>query len=376
MVKIASRCNLNCTYCYVYNMGDDRWMSRPAIMEQRVQEAMLKRIATHCTQHEVKHFEFIFHGGEPMLAGQQAIGGFVEQARAALAPEVECSFAIQTNGVLLNDDWCQLMRKLDIRIGISMDATRDSHDRQRIDHMARGSFERVRAGFRQAQAAGLAPGLLAVLDLAVEPAEAYRNLCELQPRVVDFLLPQATWDAPPPRTLPTPYADWLLALFDLWSVEEQPAFRVRVFDKIIGAVLGFPRPSDALGMGVNATLVVETDGSIEAVDVLRVCENGITARGFNVLTDTLDEAMADQLAQAYYFAAERLCPTCRQCPVRDICAGGYLPHLYARANGFDNPSVYCADLQRLIAAIQSWTVRQLPGSLADEAGLRPLLAEA
>ena len=282
---------------------------------------------------------------------------------------------MQTNGVLLTDEWCDLLRGLGIRIGISMDATRDSHDRQRIDHMGRGSFGRVLTGFRRAQAAGLDPGLLAVLDLDVNPAEAYRDLCELRPKAVDFLLPLATWDAPPPRSSPTPYADWLLTMFELWSSDEEAAFRVRVFDKIIGAILGFPRPSDALGMGVNATLVIETDGSIEAVDVLRVCENGITARGFNVLSDTLDAAMADPLAQAYYFAAERLCETCNACSVREICAGGYLPHRFARANRFDNTSVYCADLKRLIAVIQSWTVRQLPACLAEEAGVRPMLEE-
>ena len=68
IVKIASRCNLNCKYCYVYNMGDRTWVSRPAVMEPETIAAMLDKVSAHCIDHEVPHFEFILHGGEPLLA--------------------------------------------------------------------------------------------------------------------------------------------------------------------------------------------------------------------------------------------------------------------------------------------------------------------
>jgi uncharacterized protein len=119
-------------------------------------------------------------------------------------------------------------------------------------------------------------------------------------------------------------------------------------------------------------VVIETDGGIEPVDVLRACENVITRRGYNVATDSIDEALGDPLIQTYLLAAEELCDTCLACPVRDICAGGYLPHRFGRGNGFGNPSVYCADLFKLIGVIQDWSLRQLPDDLRTELDLRSL----
>jgi uncharacterized protein len=198
---------------------------------------------------------------------------------------------------------------------------------------------------------------------------------ELRPRVVDFLLPQATWDKPPMRPSPTPYADWLLAIFQRWTAMPELPFRIRLFEQIVRAVLGFPSNYDALGQGVNATIVIETNGGLETVDVLRVCENGMTRRGLTVARHTIDAALAEPLAQQYYHSAERLCATCQKCAARAICAGGYLPHRYSRANGFNNPSVYCADLMTLITTVQDWAIGQLPVELRAATRLRSLVEE-
>jgi uncharacterized protein len=69
VVKVASRCNLNCTYCYMYNMGDDSYKSQPKFMTQTIVEAMLLRVKNHCIDNDLKEFLIIFHGGEPLLIG-------------------------------------------------------------------------------------------------------------------------------------------------------------------------------------------------------------------------------------------------------------------------------------------------------------------
>ena len=370
--KVASRCNLNCAYCYVYNKGDDGWRRQPPVMARQTAITAINRLSEHCRAHAIDHFEVIFHGGEPLLAGPEFFEVFVREATARMAPETRITFTVQTNGISLTRDWARCFRRLGVKIGISIDGTARSHDRMRVDHKGRGSYSRVVRGLDAARSEGLSPGILAVVDLAEDPIAVFEHLASLKPRLVDFLLPLATWDSPPERSSRTAYADWLITIFELWLAAPVLPFRIRLFEQIVRTVLGFPRNYDALGPGVNRTVVIETDGAIESVDVLRVCENGMTSRGYHVSEDSIDTALDDPLAQAYLFAADRLCGTCQACRVRDICAGGYLPHRFRRSNGFDNPSVYCADLLKLISTVQDWAVRQVPADLRNDLDLRSL----
>src|ERR1700744_954695 len=81
VVKVASRCNLNCSYCYVYNAGDTTYLRQPAVMSQETALAVIERAASHYIHHQLESFVFVFHGGEPLLAGKQFIRFFVEEAR-------------------------------------------------------------------------------------------------------------------------------------------------------------------------------------------------------------------------------------------------------------------------------------------------------
>lgn len=365
LVKVASTCNLNCSYCYVYNLGDTSYLAQPPVMSRTTAEALVARVGAHCACHQLRQFTFAFHGGEPLLARPDFYRHFVACVRTTLPSCTKVTYFMQTNGMLLTPQWCELLRELNITVGISVDGPADVNDRHRVDHAGRGSYHRVRRGWDTAVAGGLQPGLLAVVDVAADPSAVYEHLKLLKPRSVDFLLPDATHDKLPPR-LPvddaeaTPYADWLLEVFHRWINDEAAQFRIRLFEHIIHNVIGIRRNLDALGRGRNEVLVVESNGGIEAVDVLKVCEDGIAKTPFNVHGASLDEALSAPVIQLYYLSNERLCAICRRCLVRDICAGGYLPHRYSAQNGFDNPSVYCRDLMKLIVAIQNWVYSNLP----------------
>jgi uncharacterized protein len=95
-------------------------------------------------------------------------------------------------------------------------------------------------------------------------------------------------------------------------------------------------------------VVVDCDGSIEPVDSLRACGNGFTKLGLNTKADPIERAFQHPTFQLALAGQEGLCATCRRCELRDICGGGYLPSRFRQANGFDNTSVYCADLTKLI----------------------------
>jgi uncharacterized protein len=84
-----------------------------------------------------------------------------------------------------------------------------------------------------------------------------------------------------------------------------------------------------------------------------VCEDGIARSGLNVRQLGFDDlALGLPLVHRAVHQGFPLCAHCLACPEREVCGGGYLPHRYARATGFDNPSVWCADILALVAHIR------------------------
>ena len=119
-------------------------------------------------------------------------------------------------------------------------------------------------------------------------------------------------------------------------------------------MLGGPGLTDSFGNGPKGYLIVETDGSIETLDALRVCKDGIALSGLNILHNDFDD-LASGLPLVHRLINEGLplCAQCRSCPEVSVCGGGYLPHRFAAANEFDNPSVWCADILKLLAHMRS-----------------------
>ncbi|MFJ9713397.1 hypothetical protein [Streptomyces sp. NPDC101234] len=98
--------------------------------------------------------------------------------------------------------------------------------------------------------------------------------------------------------------------------------------------------------------MIESDGSVEAVDTLRSVEEGASWLGFDVLHHSFDEALSHPKLLHRQHGRNALAEECRTCPLVDVCGGGYLPHRFSAARGYQNPSVYCADLEYLIRHVQ------------------------
>jgi uncharacterized protein len=383
ILKVASRCNLNCTYCYVYNKGDDSYRSQPRRMARETVAALLSRVATYCGEQDLHEVTFIFHGGEPLLAGTEFFRHFVAEAGAVLGDDIAPAFALETNGTLITTEWLELFQELGINFGISLDGPPAINDANRVDHIGGGSYMRVRRAIDTVLAdrrfEQLFGGVLTVIDLAADPVGLYHHYREIGLKRCDFLLPDGTYDHPPPQWRPdgpgTPYADWLIATFDQWFDNEDTSLSIRLFEEIIGLLFAATPGTDALGGGRNGLLVIETDGGIEPVDVLKICGPAFTKLQLNVHRNDIRDACAVDLVQAYQEGTAGLCDTCLACPVVSICGGGYLPHRYSSANGFANPSVYCRDLMKLITHIRDRVLATIPAATRQKLGLRALSFE-
>ena len=357
VLKIHGRCDLACDYCYMYAMADQSWRTRPKQMSLAIADQTAARIGEHVRRHAVGEIGLVLHGGEPLLAGPDIISRLVAEVRDAVGDQVTVHASVQTNGVGLDDRYLALFSQLGIHVGVSLDGAADAQDRHRRFASGRGSHQAVTTGLRKLASERyrhLFNGLLCVIDLRNDPMATYEALLAFGPPRVDFLLPHGTWESPPPGRLPgnadTPYADWLITIFDDWYRE--PRTQVRLFAEIIRLLLGRTSDIESVGLAPASFVVVETDGAIEQVDTLKAAFGGAARTGLNVVRDPFDDALMLPGVAARQLGYRALSDKCRECSIRRVCGGGLYAHRYRPGTGFANPSVYCPDLMRLIGHIR------------------------
>lgn len=358
VVKLAERCNLDCAYCYMYHGPDQSWRDRPRVISEAIYGAMLARIAEYCAARPGHKVSVTFHGGEPTMVGARRLRSFAKMTRARLGDSLR-GLSMQTNGTLITDAIADVVREQQIQVGVSLDGPADINDALRVDRRGRGSYAAAVTGLRRLQALGLTPGLLCVIQPGQDGLRVYRGLRALDPPGIDFLLPDVTHDskaATYPGLGATPVADYLIPIFDAWFAEDNPSLQVRLFWGLLRLMLGGPGTSDVFGNPRLGYLVIDTDGAIQSLDVLKVCDVGISESGLNVTTHGFDdlETGAPQVHEAIHSGYPPAAP-CRACPELAVCGGGFLPQRYSRARRFDNPSVWCADILALLAHIRART---------------------
>lgn len=351
ILKVHQRCNLACDYCYVYEQADQSWRQRPATMPADVWRATVDGLATHVRRHDLPALRIILHGGEPLLLGPARLGALAADLRAALPRSCAVEIGLQTNGVLLDAAMIAMLRRHGIRAGVSMDGLPADHDRHRRLAGGRGTAAAVGRALdllRRPENRGAYAGLLCTVQPRTDPVATFEHLRSYDPPMIDFLLPHATWANPPSD----PLGAWLVAAFDAWYDTTDPP-RVRLFDDVIGLLLGGSGRTEQLGLSPAALAVIETDGAIELVDSLKSAYDGACATGLDIRRDDLDDLLSDPGYAARQIGVAALAPACRRCPVQRVCGGGHYVHRYRSGAGFRNPSVYCADLRHLIEHVRS-----------------------
>ncbi|KUN76036.1 radical SAM/SPASM protein FxsBH, inactivated beta-hydroxylase extension form [Streptomyces griseoruber] len=355
VLKIHSRCDLLCDHCYVYQHADQSWRSRPTFIRPETVRSVAGRLAEYAASRSLESVSVILHGGEPLLVGPARLRDICAELTRALSPHTTVDLRMHTNAVTLNRRHLDVCREFGVRVSVSLDGDRSSNDRHRLDRRGRSSYDRVVRGIRLLQEPEyrhLFSGVLCTVDVANDPVAVHDALTALRAPRIDYLLPHSTWDSPPPRPAgaETPYADWLLAIFDRWEQQGRP-MPVRTFDSVLSTLRGGPSLTEALGLAPSDLAVIETDGTFEQADWLKTAYAGAPETGYDVFRHGLAEFAEHPGLLARQSGLDGLSDTCRRCPVVRSCGGGLYGHRYSSGRGFDNPSVFCADLRSLVEGI-------------------------
>lgn len=359
LIKVASRCNINCSYCYVYNMGDSGWSNMPNQISYETTAAIAKALR-ELSDLQLRPFAVVLHGGEPLLLGLVKLRQLIFALRNALP--TGCAISIQTNGILLTEEILDLCAATRVTVSVSIDGPRHLHDMFRRGHTGRGTYDQVLKGIEllreHRDSEFLFTGLLAVITPESNPVEVYDFFKELNPPSVDFIYRDGNHSRLPAGKQSfqsTEYGHWFAKLLDVYLADSTP-IRIRILDDMIKLLLGGTGTKDGVGLTDYGVLIIDTDGSITKNDTLKSSYNGADRfeQKWSVHTHNLVDILGSPEFAKYHAMQRPSSKTCLSCPELGVCGGGMTLHRWHDDNGYDNPSVYCADQMLLINHIRDY----------------------
>lgn len=356
LLKVASRCNLNCSYCYVYHMGDHSWRGMPKLMAPATEVAVADGLIA-LKQAQGRPFSVVLHGGEPLLLGASRLQGVLHRLRQALGSM--CGISIQTNGVLITDAILDICADTNVTLSVSLDGPAEVHDRFRVDLRNRATHGSIVRGIetlkRHRAGAHLFSGVLAVVDPRSSAEGVYRYFKELGIPSVDFLYRDGNHtDLPYGKASPSSveYGRWMTTILDLYVADREP-FRIRMLDDMMKLLLGGSGVKEGVGLTDYGILVIDTDGSVKKNDTLKSSPPGDNfSSEWKIGTHSLAHIAASPEFESYHLAQRPTSTICLSCPLLKICGGGMLTHRFKNGAGYDNPTVFCSDQQMLIARMK------------------------
>lgn len=364
LIKIASRCNLNCDYCYMYQHEDQSWKSQPKLISTKTVTKIAERINDYIQDNELDSFDIIFHGGEPLLYKAENIIAMVQIFKSILRKETNITYSLQTNGTLLNEKNVALLFGENVSISVSLDGPKEYNDLHRLDFNKNSTFDEVINGIDvlKSMNSELFSGVIAVIDPRTDPKKIFEFIDELDVPKFDLLLPDATHKNPPFLRSENPniYIDWLNQAYDIWF-KKYSHIPVRWFDAILATRVGIPSDTDAMGFGSVNLLVIETDGSYTDHDVLKITQPEGAKLDLSVYDSSIEDVRNHPQIRYHgeLLKKEGLSDYCKKCPIVDACGGGSVPHRYDVSRQFDMPTVYCKE----IFAIMSKSAKLLRESI-------------
>lgn len=323
-------------------------------MSQLTWQTTARRIIEHSDTYNVSDIALVIHGGEPLLLGKDNMTWLLEDlSREFAQKKLNVDWSIQTNGLLLDQEWIDIFIEYNVPIGISIDGDEITHNQNRKTHAGKGSYADALKAVKLLQSsernAAIFGGILSVINIDSKPNEVIDHFLSIGIESLDFLLPDCNHNILPygkDSFSDTSYGDWLVKLFDVYINHPEKNFSIRIFDILLGLIMGYRESIDAFSPNPIQLAVIQTNGEIEAHDAFKASVE--TSTGFNVFDHTFDDLHDHYLISLQHSGVQGLSNTCLSCKYGRVCNGGYLPHRYSHENGFNNPSIYCLDIYKLI----------------------------
>lgn len=319
LVKPASAdCNLRCAYCFYL----DRQELYPHTRKHRMSDEVLEKMIASYMATRQPQYSFGWQGGEPTLMGLDFFKRVTELQRKHGRAGAMVGNGLQTNGILIDDEFAQHLAENHFLIGLSIDGPADIHDTYRVYGHGGGSHADVMKTMARLKRYGVEYNVLTLVNnLNVKkPLDSYHYLCDLGVlfhQYIECIEFDSEGKLQPFAVTPEEWGEFLCAIFDEWYKNDTRRISVRLFDSILSVMLGQPPTVCAMGNDCRQYFVVEHNGDVYPCDFFVRPELKLG----NVLND--DWLMLQKLPMYEQFGArKRQRPAqCETCPYVRFCAG-------------------------------------------------------
>ncbi len=339
----GSVCNLQCQYCYYLDKQDLYGRGGPVRMADDVLE---RYIVQHIEASPSPVISFSWHGGEPTVLGVDYFRKIVDLQRKHQPPGRQVRNGIQTNGTLLDEDWCRFLAAEGFGVGLSLDGPRDLHDLYRVNRKQGPTHEQAMAGFRLLQEHRNPFDILCVVhDGNVRhPTGVYRFFKEIGVRYLGFLpLVERRPDGcgVTDRTVQAEaFGAFLCAIFDEWLAQDIGRVSVQIFEETIGTAFGRDHGLCIFRKTCGDIPVLEHNGDVYSCDHFVDREHCLG----NILDTSLVELLESPGQMVFGQAKLKGLPLyCRKCDVLTMCNGGCPKDRFLRTpDGEEGLNYLCA----------------------------------
>jgi len=368
-------CNLDCDYCFYLEKQAFYGVEGNFRMPDEVLAAFIRR---YVEAQPTPVVEFVWQGGEPTLLGVEFFRRVIQLQRP-FASLKTISNVLQTNGTLLDDEWCRFLKQHQFIVGLSLDGPREIHDRYRKDRRGAGSFDAAMGGLKLLQRHGVEYNVMASVarETARRPLEVYRFFKDQGIEFIQFVpiierLPAAseqdlglslagpaaldreeTNTAVTPWTvLPEEYGDFLIAIYEEWVRNDVGQTFVMNFEWALNAWLGNPSPVCTHAKQCGRSVVIEHNGDVFSCDHHVYPEYRLG----NILSDDLARMVDRSIRSGFGRSKDSSLPRwCHECEVLAACRGGCPKHRFVQSH-YDEPGLHylCAGYRKFFRHIRRY----------------------
>lgn len=343
-------CNIDCTYCF-YLEKKNLYKSATTFMDDKVLAAYTEK---YIRSQKGPKVEFTWQGGEPTLAGLDFFKKAIDyQKKFSLNKQIFNS--LQTNGTLLNDEWCRFLSKHNFLVGLSLDGPEALHNAFRKDRGGKPTFHRVERAIKLLKKHKVDFNILTTVNdmNSREPLEVYEYYKRAGIQYVQFIpivertagvqsemlglklaSPEDTsngihvmdWSVDPDR-----YADFLITVFDRWVRNDIGKIVIMNFEWALNAVINGVSGVCHFGERCGTAGVIEHNGDIYSCDHYVYPSHKIG----NIMDDDLSSLFRSKAQLNFGNEKQnRLTDKCRSCEVFSLCYGGCPKHRFVEGQNY------------------------------------------
>ncbi len=337
-------CNLQCRYCFyldrncmfaegAHRMGDE-------VLEKMVNDYVGLNLAVS---------NFAWQGGEPTLMGLDFYKKVIElQKKAGKDGQLICN-ALQTNGILLDDDWCKFLNEYQWLTGISLDGPKKFHDYYRLNKAGNGTYDRVAGSIEKCKEHKVEFNILTLLNdkNVKEPDELFDFFTGMGIKYLQFI-PCVERDSAGNgiasfSVSPDEFGDFLCKIFDRWLEYGPAELSVRIFDSLLSYIVHRRHTNCTFGQRCDDYIVIEHNGDAFCCDFFVEEEYRLG----NVLDTPIDKLMNSKTKTQFARQKSDINTKCLICRHSEICRGGCLKDRIVTNNRFSDVSYFCGAYKRL-----------------------------